>query len=164
MRLCSVEGSGMPIRLASTLGMALTMSPRSLTRSEVMSRIRGRDTGPELAIRKRLYAARVRYRVDYRCHGIRADIALPGIRLAVFIDGCFWHGCPLHATKPRNNATFWRKKLAGNAARDRRQTAALVRAGWTVLRFWEHAVETDPEQVVRKIMSSIVRARRPQLN
>jgi DNA mismatch endonuclease (patch repair protein) len=108
-------------------------------RSDVMSRIRSRgNKGTELAM----------IRV-FRAHGItgwrrhqsvfgKPDFIFPKLRLAVFVDGCFWHGCPIHATKPRSNAMFWRRKLAMNKARDRFVNRALRRAGWRVLRIWEH--------------------------
>ena len=68
----------------------------------------------------------------------RPDFVFRRLRVAVFVDGCFWHACPVHATRPKNNAAFWRKKLAANQARDRFVTRALRRAGWRVLRIWEH--------------------------
>jgi DNA mismatch endonuclease, patch repair protein len=117
----------------------------------MMSRIRGRDTEPELTIRRILFAEGIRYRVNHRCEGIRVDIVVPRARLAIFIDGCFWHGCPLHAVRPKTNAVFWERKLGTNTARDRRQTDALTKAGWTVLRFWEHEVEQDPHSIVDSI-------------
>lgn len=121
-----------------------SMSRAKMTRSEVMSRIRGRDTGPELLLRRRLWAMGIRYRVNHRCEGVRADIAVPRKKLAVFIDGCFWHGCPQHGVRPKTNVDFWSRKLDGNIARDRRQTESLRLAGWTVVRLWEHEVERDP--------------------
>lgn len=121
-----------------------TVTRRPLTRSEVMSRIRGRDTGPELALRRRLWAMGIRYRVNLRWEGICVDIAIPSKKMAVFIDGCFWHGCPAHGVRPKTNVEFWRTKLDGNMARDRSQTETLQAAGWTVIRLWEHEVERDP--------------------
>jgi len=77
---------------------------------------------------------------------VQADFVFPKLRLAVFVDGCFWHGCPLHETKPRNNAAFWRKKFAANKARDRLVTRTLRRAGWRVLRIWEHELARKREK------------------
>lgn len=71
---------------------------------------------------------------------VQPDFVFPRQKLAVFVDGCFWHACPLHATRPRQNAVFWRRKLAANRERDRRVNLALRRAGWRVLRIWEHAL------------------------
>lgn len=101
---------------------------------------RSRDTSPELAVRRLLHAAGLRYRVDYAPLGgrRRADIVFTRQRIAVFIDGCFWHGCPEHASYPRANADYWLPKLRRNAERDRETDALLVGAEWTVLRFWEH--------------------------
>jgi DNA mismatch endonuclease (patch repair protein) len=83
----------------------------------------------------------LRYRVDVPLLPSlrrRADLVFPRARVAVFVDGCFWHGCPLHATAPKNNAAWWRNKLDRNVARDRDTDRRLIEAGWTVLRFWEH--------------------------
>lgn len=74
----------------------------------------------------------------FRDFSVRPDFVFPKLRLAVFVDGCFWHACPLHATRPKRNAAFWRRKLAANQARDRRVNRELKRAGWQVLRLWEH--------------------------
>ncbi|PIB73755.1 very short patch repair protein [Mycolicibacterium brumae] len=82
----------------------------------------------------------------------RADIGWKGLRLAVFIDGCFWHGCPQHATRPKANQDWWARKLDGNVQRDRRTDQELATRGWTVLRFWEHE---DPESVADAICAHI---------
>jgi len=102
---------------------------------------RARDTKPELAVRRLLHAHGYRYRVNFRpSAGLRrtADIVFTRRRIAVFIDGCFWHGCPLHGTSPRANAAYWGPKLARNMERDLETTAVLEAQGWLVLRFWEH--------------------------
>jgi DNA mismatch endonuclease, patch repair protein len=100
-----------------------------------------RDTPPEIKVRKILYQMGLRFRVDVPpINGLRckADIVFFGPKVAVFIDGCFWHGCPIHGTWPRANAQFWRNKIEGNRARDKRITRELRRAGWGVIRVWEH--------------------------
>ncbi len=99
-----------------------------------------RDTLCELALRSALHRLGLRYRVDWPLPGTRrrADVAFVTPRVAVFVDGCFWHRCPQHATFPKANAEWWRDKLAGNVARDRDTDARLKRDGWRVLRFWEH--------------------------
>lgn len=115
--------------------------PLDETARRRMQRQRRRDTSLELEIRKRLHALGFRYRVDYRLEPAlrtRADICFTKQKVAVFIDGCFWHGCPLHATSPKNNAEWWREKLDANIARDRRTDTALVERGWEVIRIWEH--------------------------
>jgi DNA mismatch endonuclease (patch repair protein) len=120
-----------------------------------MSRQARRDTAPEMAVRRLLYASGHRYRLQRRVPGFprrTIDIAFPGRKIAVFLDGCFWHGCPEHATHPKANADWWRDKLAGNIARDRETTEQLVHAGWTVLRFWEHE---DPAVVARCVAQAI---------
>ncbi|BDM73747.1 hypothetical protein HEK616_72340 [Streptomyces nigrescens] len=120
-----------------------------------MSRQGRRDTEPERAVRRLLYAAGLRYRLQRRVPGMTRrtiDIAFPGPRIAVFLDGCFWHGCPEHATSPKSNAEWWRAKLEGNVARDAETNAHLEAAGWTVLRFWEHeSPETVAEYVARAV-------------
>lgn len=118
---------------------------------------RRRDTLPELAVRRLLHAAGVRYRVDFApLHGLRsrADIVFTRRRIAVYIDGCFWHGCPLHASSPKTNTDYWLPKLAANAARDEEATQRLRHAGWTVLRFWEHE---NPVDVSSKIIDAVSR-------
>ncbi|MFJ6565927.1 very short patch repair endonuclease [Streptomyces sp. NPDC091292] len=133
--------------------------PSSPDVSGRMSRQVRRDTKPELAVRRLLYAGGLRYRVERKVVGMprrTIDIAFPGPRVAVFIDGCFWHGCPRHATSPKANADWWRTKLDKNIARDAETTAHLEARGWTVLRFWEH--ET-PETVAARV-AEVVRAAR----
>jgi len=113
-------------------------SPAALARMRRQGR---RDTKPELVIRRLLHARGMRYRVDVSpLPGMRrrADIVFTRARVAVFVDGCFWHGCPLHATKPKANAEWWADKLATNQARDVATDRQLRDAGWTVLRYWEH--------------------------
>ena len=112
-----------------------------------MSRVRDRDTKPELMLRRALWARGHRYRLNHPLPG-RPDLTFVGARVTVFVDGCFWHGCPIHATYPKTNSLFWEKKLARNKARDIEVTGELLVEGWTVLRFWEHQVETDLEWVV----------------
>ncbi len=102
---------------------------------------RSRDTGPELALRRLVHAAGLRYRVAARpLPGLRrtADLVFRPARVAVFVDGCFWHGCPEHASDPRTNADYWIPKLARNAERDRETDALLAEAGWLSIRIWEH--------------------------
>jgi DNA mismatch endonuclease (patch repair protein) len=106
-----------------------------------MSRQTSRDTHPELAVRRLLHAAGKRYRLHRPVPGMprrTIDIAFPGPKVAVFLDGCFWHGCPEHATSPKANSEWWRQKLDRNMSRDLETTEQLEKAGWTVLRFWEH--------------------------
>lgn len=102
---------------------------------------RRRDTAPELALRRELHRRGVRYYVDRApMKGVRrrADLVFPRRKVAVYVDGCFWHSCPQHATFPKNNAQWWAEKLAGNVTRDRDTDTRLTDAGWTVVRIWEH--------------------------
>lgn len=115
--------------------------PSSAAISARMSRLRRRDNGPELAVRSLLHARGLRYRVAWPIPGQRRrtiDIAFTRRRLAVFIDGCFWHGCPVHGTSPKANSEWWRRKIDTNKARDADATRQLEELGWTVMRFWEH--------------------------
>jgi DNA mismatch endonuclease (patch repair protein) len=116
---------------------------------------RRRDTKPELAVRRALHARGLRYRVDlaplagYRR---RADVVFTRRRIAVFIDGCFWHGCPLHYRAPGTNAGYWQPKIARNVERDAETTLALVNAGWRVLRYWEHEPASEiVDDIVREL-------------
>ena len=115
---------------------------------------RGRDTQPETAVRRRIHAAGMRYRVDFAPLGgrRRADIVFTKRQVAVFIDGCFWHGCPQHASLPKRNADYWLPKLQRNVQRDRETDDLLRDAGWTVLRFWEHE---DPDAVAQVIVATV---------
>lgn len=126
--------------------------------SRRMSRVRKRDTAPEIALRRELFGAGARYRVDHPLPGLsrrRADLAFLKARVAVFVDGCFWHSCPVHGTRPRVNGTWWHEKLARNVARDRDTDHHLRSLGWRVVRIWEHE---DPAAAATRIME-IVRRR-----
>jgi DNA mismatch endonuclease (patch repair protein) len=146
-------------------------------RSEVMSRIRSRgNKETELALARLLRRHRItgwrrhfQVRIAERgmrnsgAHGVtrpafrvKPDFVFRQVRLALFVDGCFWHGCPKHATKPKNNRAFWQKKLAGNKARDQLVTRRLRRAGWRVQRVWEHELAKKNEaRLVRRISAFI---------
>jgi DNA mismatch endonuclease (patch repair protein) len=120
---------------------------------------RRRDTAPELAVRRILHAKGLRYRVDFRVvreTRSRADIAFTGQRIAVFIDGCFWHSCPDHLHLPKANADYWAAKLARNVERDAEVTALLRDLGWTVLRSWEHE---PAREAAERIIAAVERAR-----
>lgn len=103
-----------------------------------MARQPRRDTAPELALRRALHARGVRFRLHRRDLPGRPDIVLVSARVAVFVDGCFWHRCPLHFVAPRANGAWWAAKLAANCARDERDDARLAELGWTSVRIWEH--------------------------
>jgi DNA mismatch endonuclease (patch repair protein) len=118
-----------------------------------------RDTPCELALRQAVHRLGLRFRVDWPLPGTRrrADLVFVRARLAVFVDGCFWHGCPSHGTWPKANAEWWRAKIETNIWRDRNTDARLVAAGWQVLRFWEHE---DMKQAARKVERGVARALR----
>lgn len=136
-------------------------SRKPLTRSEQMARIRGRDTRPEMVLRRALWQAGLRYRVQMRVLRLAPDLVFPSRAVVVFLDGCFWHGCPEHYVFPRSRRDFWLAKLEANVARDIRQTEALREAGWTVLRFWEHEVFEALEAVVDGIRAVVRPSRVP---
>ncbi|MFM8302691.1 MAG: very short patch repair endonuclease [Actinomycetota bacterium] len=116
---------------------------------------RGRDTAPEIALRSALHRAGARFRVDWPLPGMprrRADVAFPRRRVAVFVDGCFWHGCPKHHVAPRANAGFWAEKVASNRRRDAETDRRLRALGWRVVRTWEHE---DPERAARRVLRGL---------
>ncbi|MFD8060230.1 very short patch repair endonuclease [Streptomyces cyaneofuscatus] len=113
----------------------------SAARRRNMQAIRSKDTKPERLIRKLVHANGLRYRVAAKpLPNLRrtADLVFRPAKVAVFIDGCYWHGCPEHYVSPKTNSGYWSEKVAGNVARDRDTDERLTAAGWLVLRFWEH--------------------------
>lgn len=121
-----------------------------------MSRIRGRDTGPELALRRAVWAEGLRYKVRNSLIG-RPDIVFPAARVAVFVDGCFWHGCRHHMVKPKTRSGFWKRKIDRTRRRDAEVRSVLENQGWTVLRFWEHEIDSRLSRVVTRIRASVER-------
>ena len=126
---------------------------------------RSRDTKPELAVRSAVHRRGIRFRVSARpLPELRrtADLVLRKTKIAVFVDGCYWHGCPEHHTQPATNSEYWADKIARNVERDAETTDRLQQAGWTVLRFWEHE---DPEavadQVQAKVQAALAKERKP---
>lgn len=122
--------------------------------SSRMSRQRQRDTGPEVLLRRELHRRGFRFQVDHPLPGMprrRGDIVFTRVKLAVMIDGCFWHACPVHGTLPSTRREWWQVKLAKNVERDRDTDRRLVDAGWAVLRFWEHlAPEGAADAIARE--------------
>ncbi|MER7109375.1 very short patch repair endonuclease [Streptomyces sp. NPDC000229] len=140
-----------------------TLPPESTASSlEVRASMRGnrgKNTRPELMLRSLLHGRGMRYRVDTRPIAEvrrRADLVFPGDRIAVFVDGCFWHGCPEHYRPATKNADFWREKINGNRARDTETNDTLAAAGWTVIRVWEH---DDLAQAATRIENAVRRKR-----
>lgn len=134
------------------------MSPQQ--RSHCMSRIRGKDTQPEMALRSALWSAGLRFRIHYPIAG-KPDIVFPRARTVVFVDGCFWHGCRQHGVEPKSNSAFWRKKIGRNVERDEAVSAVLASHGWSVLRYWEHEVNTELPRVIHEILRAVRRSSAP---
>ena len=123
-------------------------------RSYCMSKIKGKNTKPELALRKALWSSGYRYRLNYKLKG-NPDIVFPSKRIAIFVDGCFWHKCPKHFVKPKSNAEFWAKKIKKNAERDKEINKELECMGWKVLRYWEHEIKSCKDNLVEKIIREL---------
>ena len=124
-----------------------------------MSAVRTRDTKPEIALRRALFSCGLRFRLgaNGKLPG-RPDILFPRSRVAVFVDGCFWHCCPIHGTWPRNNESFWLQKLTRNVERDRKVDFALKALQWEVVHVWEHELKGDCTPAANRIWA-IVRSR-----
>jgi DNA mismatch endonuclease (patch repair protein) len=125
-----------------------------------MVSVRQRDTAPEVALRSALHRLGLRFRLQLRpVEGLRrsADVVFTRLRLAVYVDGCFWHGCPLHGTMAKANASFWQQKIEDNRHRDADTDRRLAEAGWTVVRVWEHE---DPDTAARRIAAIALGLRR----
>ncbi|MGW3113840.1 very short patch repair endonuclease [Streptomyces sp. NPDC001091] len=135
----------------------------SAARRRNMQAIRSRDTKPERLVRRLVHAKGLRYRVAARpLPDLRrsADMVFRPTKVAVFIDGCYWHGCPVHFVSPKTNPGYWSEKVARNIARDRDTDRKLQAAGWLVLRFWEH---TPAEETAAAIIRQVTDRRKPPL-
>jgi DNA mismatch endonuclease, patch repair protein len=114
------------------------------------------DTRPEVRLRSGLHRAGIRFRkhrpIDFAGGRVRPDVVLPRARIAVFVDGCFWHACPEHGTEPTHNSSYWSAKLARNQQRDDLVNRGLRSAGWTVIRVWEHVPTAD---AVDRVLSAV---------
>jgi DNA mismatch endonuclease (patch repair protein) len=132
--------------------------PSSLAASAVMRANVKEDTGPEIRLRAALHRRGLRFRKHLLIRAgdvrVKPDIVFTRKQVAVFIDGCFWHGCSEHGTQPKSNAAYWSAKIAGNQERDRRVTLALEEAGWTVVRRWEHDSADDSVAVIAATLES----------
>lgn len=124
-------------------------SPKPLSESvsRQLSRMPSTDTAPELRLRAALHALGLRFRLRSRLPG-RPDVVFTRVKIAVFVDGCFWHSCPQHAVTPKNNRDWWVAKLQRNTERDREKDDALRLLGWSVVRVWEHE---EPLQAAKRI-------------
>lgn len=120
-------------------------------RKKNMSRIRGKNTSPEMKLRKLLWQNGIRgYRIHYNLPG-KPDIVFTRKKLIIFVDGCFWHKCPLCFKPPATHAEFWEEKIQKNVERDKRVNEELEKTGWIVLRIWEHEIRKSPDAVLEKI-------------
>ena len=134
-------------------------------RRRVMRAVGRNDTRPELRLRRALWSAGLRYRLQRKIAGTRPDLCFVGVKVAVFVDGCFWHGCPDHYSAPVHNSSFWNEKLRKNQARDRRDDRRLETAGWSVLRYWECEVLVEVTRIVEEVGQRVRgRARHCRLN
>jgi DNA mismatch endonuclease (patch repair protein) len=124
-----------------------------------MAAVKRQDTVPEIALRRALFATGLRYRLASRKRlPGRPDVVFPHARVALFVDGCFWHGCPLHGSRPKNNAAFWAAKLERNTERDRQVDRDLQASGWLPVHVWEHEIKGDAAAVAIHVWA-IVRSR-----
>ena len=124
-----------------------------------MSRIKGKNTGPEVKLRKMLFAKGIRgYRIHYDLLG-KPDIVFVKKKIVIFIDGCFWHKCPVCFQEPETRKEFWMKKIQSNVERDIRVNELLQIEGWKILRFWEHDMRKKPDEIVLKISEILERSK-----
>ncbi len=131
--------------------MTDVLTPKQRTYN--MSRIRGKNTVPEIKLRKMLFASGIRgYRIHYELPG-KPDIVFVKKKIAIFVDGCFWHRCPVDFQEPDTRKEFWMKKIQSNIDRDKKVNELLKNEGWTVFRIWEHEIKKEPEDVVKKIIT-----------
>lgn len=116
-----------------------------------MARVKGKNTSPERLLRSALWESGLRYRLNHKVPMGRPDMVFPGPKVAVTVDGCFWHGCPAHYSRPRSREEFWSEKLTANVERDSRLTLGLESLGWIVVRIWEHEVFTELDEMVETV-------------
>ena len=126
-------------------------------RSKIMSKIKGKDTKPEMLIRKELFGKGYRYSLRRRFKELnfRPDLVMVSRRTCIFVDGCFWHGCPQCYKRPKTNRRFWKNKIKRNVERDKEQNEFLLEHGWKVIRVWEHDVMKDFNDTIEKIIDKI---------
>lgn len=146
--------------MADVTRIAVRPPPSSDGASRRLGQHKSRDTTPELAVRRALFASGLRYRVHYPVPGRTRgsiDIAFPALRVAVFVDGCFWHGCEDHARPSKSNSNWWASKISANRERDASTSSLLEELGWTVIRCWEHEA---PAEVANRVRSVVAQKRR----
>ena len=129
-----------------------------------MQAAKPRDTAPEKALRSALHRKGLRFRIDEKPIkelNRKADIIFRSAKVAVFVDGCFWHGCPIHGTQAKANAEFWQNKIEQNQARDLDTNEQLKKAGWRVVRVWEHE---DPVRMSQKIYNIVAKRKKNDIS
>jgi DNA mismatch endonuclease (patch repair protein) len=124
-------------------------------RSYCMSQIRSRNTRPELMLRRALWKLGYRYRIGSKKLRGRPDIVFAQRRLAIFVDGCFWHRCPVHYREPVSNKAFWKTKISANVKRDRKVDAEIAGQCWVSLRFWQHQIQSELPAVIERISNHL---------
>ena len=125
-------------------------------RSYCMSQIQGKNTGPEIVLRKALWNMGYRYRVKNKLPG-KPDIVYPSLKIVIFVDGCFWHKCPNHYQPPKTRVSFWKNKISGNVERDKKNNMLLQSDGWHVIRVWEHEIKDSLSTCVYQISETLSR-------
>lgn len=152
-------------RIAHDSTVAASFASTAAVRRKMQAQ-RSRDTAPELELRRAVHSLGMRYRVDrapLKGFRRRADLVFGPVKLAVFVDGCFWHACPEHGNWPQKNQVWWRAKLEHNRQRDRATDERLREAGWTVLRVWEHEDAAEAAARISSVVSQL-RSRRRAAN
>ncbi|QRF22267.1 very short patch repair endonuclease [Alicyclobacillus sp. TC] len=129
-------------------------------RSEIMKAVRSRNTSPEIRVRRELWKRGIRFRVNVKDLPGKPDIAVKKLKVAIFIDSCFWHGCVEHGRIPKSNVAFWTTKIDRNKERDRRVTEQYIANGWCVVRIWEHDLNEHFEDVIDHLVTTIQKAKR----
>jgi DNA mismatch endonuclease (patch repair protein) len=120
-------------------------------RSKIMSKIKSKNTSPEKTLRKALWDIGLRFRIQYGKEKI--DIAFPAKKIAIFVDGCFWHSCPIHGHIPKSNKDYWVAKLAKNIERAKDKDIRLESDGWKILHFWEHEIKNNLDDCIQRILN-----------
>ncbi|ROU01352.1 very short patch repair endonuclease [Marinobacter sp. R17] len=126
-----------------------TLSPKQ--RSYCMSQIKGKNTSPEMALRKQLWRMGYRYRLKSKLPG-KPDLVFAKHKVVVFVDGCFWHKCPDHFVQPKKRAIFWQSKIDANVERDHKNSETLESQGWQVIRIWEHEIKSSLEDSIARVV------------
>lgn len=129
-----------------------TFSP--IERSEIMRRVKGTNTSLEMKVRSALHRRGLRYRLNYPLLG-KPDLVFVRARLAVFIDSCFWHGCPLHVRMPSSNQKYWQAKIGRNVERDAKTNAAYKEMSWRIMRIWEHELKEDFDACINRVAQAV---------